>query len=72
MAIIIGKVNKFNVKRKTVIGYMFEKDQEEVFLHNNESLHLPLKEPNQEVDAFLYYDQKGRLAATLKKPLHND
>jgi uncharacterized protein len=68
MAIVVGKVNQLIVKRKTVIGYMLMDGQDEVFLHNNESLHLPLKE-QQKVDAFLYYDQKGRLAATLKQPL---
>lgn len=65
---IIGEVNKLEVLRKTDIGYMLKSNSEDVFLHNNESNYLDLKEGDI-VDAFLYFDQKGRLAATLKTPL---
>jgi predicted RNA-binding protein (virulence factor B family) len=63
-----GKINKLVVDRKSVIGYMLkDQDSNEVFLHNNDSNHLECKNGD-EVDAFLYYDNKGRLAATLKTP----
>ncbi|MFU8793621.1 MAG: S1-like domain-containing RNA-binding protein [Acholeplasmataceae bacterium] len=68
MGLIVGKINQLTVNRKTDIGYMLETGQEEVFLHFNESNHEHL-EPGQSVEAFLYFDQKGRLAATLTKPL---
>jgi uncharacterized protein len=67
MSLNIGEVNNLVVNRKTDIGYMLDSDEGEVFLHNNESLHEDLK-PGQAVEAFLYFDQKARLAATLKKP----
>lgn len=67
MALKIGEINRLNVNRKTDIGYMLESDEDQVFLHFNESLHQELK-PNDKVLAFLYYDNKGRLAATLKTP----
>lgn len=68
MSLNIGSVNKLKVIRKTDIGYMLDSDEGEVFLHFNETNHQELK-PNDLVDAFLYFDQKGRLAATLKTPL---
>jgi predicted RNA-binding protein (virulence factor B family) len=46
---------------------MLDSGLDQVFLHNNESLHQELK-AGDAVEAFLYYDNKGRLAATLKKP----
>lgn len=68
MSLRIGEVNRLRVNRKTDIGYMLESDDDQVFLHFNESAYKELK-PNDVVDAFLYFDQKGRLAATLKTPL---
>ncbi len=67
MAIKVGDVSQFTVNRKTDIGYMLDTPEGEVFLHNNESMHQELTK-GMLVDAFLYYDQKGRLAATLKTP----
>lgn len=67
MSIIIGENQKLTVDRKTDIGYMLTSEQDEVFLHFNESLHQPLN-PGDLVDAFLYLDHKGRVAATLKDP----
>ena len=65
----IGKINFLKVLRKTDIGYMLEnKLHEEVFLHNNETNYLNIK-PGQNVKAFLYFDNKGRLAATLYEPI---
>lgn len=64
----VGQINRLKVNRKTDIGFMLEDKEDTVFLHNNESLHQNLKSGDV-VDAFLYYDQKGRLAATLRKPI---
>ena len=64
----IGEINKLVVKRKTDIGYMLiDSEENEVFLHNNETNHKKLDDGD-EVDAFLYHDFKGRVAATLSKP----
>lgn len=64
----IGDVNKLKVLRETDIGYMLNERGSEVFLHKNESNFLELK-AGDIVDAFLYYDNESRLAATLKTPL---
>ncbi|NLN50884.1 MAG: hypothetical protein GX149_04600 [Acholeplasmataceae bacterium] len=64
----IGEINKLRVLRKTDLGYMLEKNKQSVFLHNNETKHQTLI-TGTEVDAFLYYDFKNRLAATLYQPL---
>ncbi len=68
MSLKVGEINELVVNRKTDIGYMLDSDEGEVFLHNNESLFQELK-PDDVVNAFLYFDQKGRLAATLKEPI---
>jgi len=65
---VIGQVNRLKVLRETDIGYMLDGKSEEIFLHKNESNFLKLKE-GEIVDAFLYFDNKERLAATLKSPL---
>lgn len=67
MSIKIGETQQLVVDRKTDIGYMLTSEQDEVFLHFNESLHQTLN-PGDLVDAFLYLDHKGRVAATLKIP----
>ncbi|MFA6801443.1 MAG: S1-like domain-containing RNA-binding protein, partial [Acholeplasmataceae bacterium] len=67
MELMCGYVHRLNVLRKTDIGYMLSDGNEEVFLHFNESMHQDLS-VNQDVDAFLYFDQKGRVAATLQTP----
>lgn len=68
MKLKIGQLNELQVVRKTDIAYLLKSsDGEEVFLHQNESDHRKL-EPGQFVDAFLYFDAKGRLAATLHEP----
>ena len=64
----IGEINSLQVLRKTDIGYMLTDGKEEVLLHNNETNFTKL-EVSQTVDAFLYYDHKARLAATLSKPI---
>lgn len=69
MSLIIGKTNNLIVLRKTDIAYLLKDDEDnEVFLHNNETNHREL-EPNSRVDAFLYYDAKGRVAATLSESI---
>ncbi len=68
MALNVGSINLLQVLRKTDIAYLLKSDQnEEVFLHVNESNHRKLV-PGSYVEAFLYYDAKGRLAATLQEP----
>lgn len=63
-----GLIYTFIVERKTDIGYILKYNNEEIFLHNNDSLNKEL-EPGEKVEAFLYHDFKGRLAATLAKPI---
>lgn len=63
----IGEINQLKVLRKTDIGYLLDGNTEEIFLHFNDSNFMELKEGDL-VDAFLYFDNKGRLAATLKTP----
>ncbi len=67
MTLSVGAIYQMTVNRKTDIGYMLHLGQDEVFLHFNESLHQELKAGDL-VDAFLYFDNKGRMAATLRKP----
>ncbi len=64
----IGDINQLDVKRKTDIGYMLTDGKEDVFLHFNETNHKELKD-GETVDAFLYFDNKARLAATLSTPV---
>jgi hypothetical protein len=68
MSIKIGETNQMVVVRKTDIGYMLDDEPELVFLHNNDTNHQILN-PGDVVFAFIYFDNKGRVAATLKKPL---
>ncbi len=63
-----GLIYTFVVERKTDIGYILKLNDKEVFLHNNDSLNKELNS-GEEVEAFLFYDFKNRLAATLKKPI---
>ena len=64
----IGEINQLKVIRKTEIGYLLDGNNEEIFLHFNDSNYKDLKQ-GEIVDAFLYFDNKRRLAATLKTPL---
>lgn len=63
----IGQINKLEVLKETDIAYTLTNGRDEVFLHFNQTP-KPLK-AGEKVDAFLYYDQKKRLCATLEKPL---
>ena len=67
MELKIGEINKLEVLRETDISYTLTNGENTVFLHFNQT-------PNRlkvgdKVDAFLYFDQKKRLCATLEKPL---
>lgn len=67
----IGEVGSFIVKRETDISYTLSPDDEElttyVFLHFNQATRrLTIGE---KIKAFLYYDGKKRLCATMEPPL---
>src|SRR5690554_4113686 len=64
----IGQINRLKVIRETDIGYMLDGKSNEIFLHKNDSNFSKLNSGDI-VDAFLYFDNKDRLAATLKPPL---
>ncbi|MCF7932191.1 MAG: hypothetical protein K9K93_03380, partial [Acholeplasmataceae bacterium] len=68
MSLEPGRINRLQVRRQTDIGFMLFQSGDEVFLHFNESDHKALK-VNDTVEAFLYFDFKGRLSATLHTPL---
>ena len=62
-----GNINKLEVIKITDIAYTLSDGVNEVFLHFNQSIReLTVGEM---VDAFLYYDQKKRLCATLETPI---
>lgn len=62
-----GNINKLTVKSESKIAYALTDGEQDVFLHFNQSLNkLSIGE---EVNAFLYFDQKKRLCATLEEPL---
>lgn len=63
----IGQINKLEVLKETDIAYTLTNGHDEVFLHFNQTPR-PLR-IGEKVSAFLYYDQKKRLCATLEKPL---
>ena len=63
----IGQINKLEVLKETDIAYTLTNGSEQVFLHFNQTPRL-LK-VGEKVNAFLYYDQKKRLCATLETPL---
>lgn len=67
----IGNVGKFIVKRETDISYTLAPIDENltnyIFLHFNQATRK--LEMGEIISAFLYYDQKKRLCATMEKPL---
>lgn len=69
MPLNIGEINKLKVKRETDISYILYDENEpyEVFMHFNQSTKR-LAEGDM-VDAFLYYDNKHRLCATMEEPI---
>ncbi|QVK18601.1 hypothetical protein KHQ81_02470 [Mycoplasmatota bacterium] len=64
-----GKMTQFTVERETDIGYILSDGhkENEIFLHYNDCDGRNLQD-GEVVDAFLYFDHKNRIAATLQKP----
>ena len=60
---LAGKYHKMEVLRPTTLGYVVTMDGEEYFLHQAET--KDNLEIGQKINAFLYYDSKKRLTATL-------
>lgn len=71
MPLHIGEINSFVVKRETDISYTLSPDDDElttyVFLHFNQATRK--LEPGEKIKAFLYYDGKKRLCATMEEPM---
>lgn len=71
MPIEIGKVAKFEVKRETDISYTLSPLDPDlttyIFLHFNQATRKLT--PGEIIEAFLYFDQKKRLCATMEQPL---
>lgn len=67
----IGQVGKFIVKRETDISYTLSPQDENlttyIFLHFNQATRR--LEMGETIDAFLYYDGKKRLCATMETPI---
>lgn len=62
----IGNINNLIVDRETPISFVLLDDEEEIFLHKKEV--VGSIKPDDEIDAFLYYDHQKRIAATMNKP----
>lgn len=67
----IGEISDFIVKRETDISYTLSPDDDElttyIFLHFNQATRRLI--PGEKIKAFLYYDGKKRLCATMESPL---
>ncbi|HNZ50571.1 MAG TPA: S1-like domain-containing RNA-binding protein [Bacilli bacterium] len=64
----LGTIQKYRVLRETKLGYVLTLNgNDEYFLHRNETNFQKLA-LDDEIEAFLYADKKGRLALTLFKP----
>ena len=66
MAIEIGNINILTVKKQTDISYTLTDGEQDIFLHFNQTKRN--LEIGEKVPAFLYFDQKKRLCATLETP----
>ena len=64
----LGHIDRYKVARETKLGYVLVKDGIEYFLHHNEC-NGKILYPGDYVDAFLYADKLGRVAATLYPPI---
>lgn len=62
-----GKVSKLRVLRQSDIGYILTDEISEVLLHFNDCTNQELN-VNDVVETFIYFDHKGRRAATLQIP----
>lgn len=70
MNLKIGQIDTYLVKRKTDIAYALCKnidDEEEIFLHSNEATKELVE--GEKIQAFLYYDSKRRLCASMQTPI---
>ncbi len=63
----LGHIDRYKVGRETKLGYILIKNDIEYFLHHNECNGRILY-PGDYVEAFLYADKQGRVAATLYPP----
>ena len=63
----LGLIKKYQVLKETPLGYMISYGKGEYFLHRSEVAFQKLRSEDV-VEAFIYLDKKGRLAATLHKP----
>lgn len=67
----IGQISQFIVKRETDISYTLSPLNPNmtnyIFLHFNQATRR--LNPGELINAFLYYDQKKRLCATMEKPI---
>lgn len=71
MSYVVGECQTLIVKRETDISYTLttleEGAMDEIFLHFNQTTRL--LNIGEKITAFLYYDQKHRLCATMETPL---
>ena len=70
MFLHIGEISKFKVLRETNISYIIaevhDQNEKEIFLHFNQATRR--LEAGEYIQAFLYYDNKHRLCATMETP----
>ncbi|MDD4388285.1 MAG: S1-like domain-containing RNA-binding protein [Bacilli bacterium] len=64
----LGTIKKYQIIKETPLGYMISCGKCEYFLHRAETAYQQLK-IGDSVEAFIYLDKKGRLAATLHRPM---
>lgn len=67
MKLKIGNMNRMVVERQSDLGYILKLEDEEVLLHHNDTAGVEVQ-IGSTVNAFLFYDHKGRVAATLQVP----
>lgn len=68
MRLLSGDYQTLKIERESPFGYFLSNGEEDVLLHyaetNNQKLTI-----GESIEVFLYNDHKGRIAATLKKPI---
>lgn len=67
MTLVAGDYQSLLVDRETSFGYFLTDGIEDVLLHRSETNNVKIN-IGDEIEAFLYSDHKGRIAATLDKP----
>jgi len=68
MSLESGRYTTLTVERDSPFGYFLSDGEEDVLLHYSETKKEKL-EIGSSIDVFLYNDHKGRIAATLSKPI---